>query len=83
MLHKYRRQRVGSRQIIPVQINNNSIIDSVFLIQKNSLSHAFWKAFFLLRHLSQFAFQLDKHICSKLHYLPNGHAGWAQEPVVG
>lgn len=62
---------------------NNSSADqqqqdnrSVFLIQKNSLSHVFWKAFFLLRYLSQFAFQLDKHICSKLDYLPNKDAGW-------
>lgn len=67
---------MGSKQIIPVQINNNRTIDSVFLIQKNSLSHVLWKAFFLLRYLSQFAFQLDKHICSKLDYLPNKHAGW-------
>lgn len=50
-----------------------------FLIQKNSLRHTSWKAFFLLRYLSQFAFHLDKHICSKLDCLPNKHAEWGME----
>lgn len=58
------------------QILCRSTIDSVFPIQKNSLRQASWKAFLLLRYLSQFAFQLDKHICSKLDYLPSKHAGW-------